>query len=45
MIEMERTGWSDLRQEHSNKIEAPDIPDSDYTDFAGMRSMGNVSQR
>ena len=29
MVEMERTEWSDLRQEHSNKIEAPDISDSD----------------
>ena len=25
MVEMERTEWSDLRQENSNKIEAPDI--------------------
>ena len=29
MIEMERTEWSDLRQENPNKIEAPDISDSD----------------
>ena len=37
---------SDLRQENSNKIEAPDISDSDYTDFAlRMRNMANVSQR
>ena len=25
MVEMERTEWSDLRQEHSNKIEAPGV--------------------
>ena len=37
---------SDLRQENSNKVEAPDISDSDYTDFAlRMRNMANVSQR
>ena len=29
MVEMERTEWSDLRQENPNKIEAPDISDSD----------------
>ena len=27
MVEMERTEWSDLRQENPNKIEAPDILD------------------
>ena len=27
MVEMERTEWSDLRQESPNKIEAPDTPD------------------
>ena len=34
MVEMERTEWTDLQQENSNKIEAPDISDSDYTYFA-----------
>ena len=46
MVEMKRTEWSDLRQENSNKIEAPDISDSDYIVFALlMRNMANVSQR
>ena len=46
MFEMERTEWSDLRQDNSNNIEAPDISDSDYTDFPlRMRNMANVSQR
>ena len=40
-----RTEWSDLQQENSNKIEAPDISDSDLIDFAlRMRNMANVSQ-
>ena len=34
MVEMERTEWSDLRQESSNEIEAPDIPDSGSTGVA-----------
>ena len=34
MTEMERTEWSDLLQESSNEIKAPDIPDSDSTDVA-----------
>ena len=34
MVEMERTWWSDLRQERPNEIEDPDIPDSDSTDAA-----------
>ena len=29
MVEMERSEWSDLRQENPNKIEASDISDSD----------------
>ncbi len=29
MVEMARTEWSDLRQENTNKLEAPDISDSD----------------
>ena len=34
---------SDLRQENSNEIEAPDIPDSDSTDLAvRLRNMANV---
>ena len=46
MVEMERTEWSDLRQEHTNTIEAPGISDTDYTDFTlRMRNMANVSQR
>ena len=45
MVEMERTEWSDLRQESSNKIEDPDIPDSYSTDAAvRLRNMANVSQ-
>ena len=44
MVDMTRTEWSDLRQESSNTIEAPDIPDSDSTDFAlRLRNMANVS--
>ena len=43
---MERTGWSDLRQGSPNKIEDPDIPDSDSTDAAvRLRNMANVNQR
>ena len=43
---MERTEWSDLRQENSNNIDALDISDSGETDFAlRMRNMANVSQR
>ena len=43
MVEMERTEWSDLRQENSYKIEAPDIPDSDSTDVAlRLRNMVNA---
>ena len=34
MVEMERSEWSDLRQESTNEIEDPDIPDSDSTDAA-----------
>ena len=34
VFEMERSDWSELRQESSNKNEAPDIPDSDLTDVA-----------
>ena len=46
MVEMESTEWSDLRQESPNKIEDPDIPDSDSTDAAvRLRNMANVSQR
>ena len=47
MVEMERTEWSDLRQENPNEInEDPDIPDSDSTDAAvRLRNMANVSQR
>ena len=45
MVEMERTEWSDLRQESPNEIEDPDIPDSDSTDTAvRLRNMANVSQ-
>ena len=44
MFEMEGAEWSDLRQENSNKIEAPDIPDSDSTDgVARLRNMANLS--
>ncbi len=43
MVEMERTEWSDLRQESSNENETPDIPDSDSTDVALLlRIMANV---
>ena len=43
MVEMERIEWSDLRQENSNKIEDPDIPDSDSTDVSlRLRNMANV---
>ena len=46
LVEMERTEWSDLRQESPNEIEDPDIPDSDSTDTAvRLRNMANVSQR
>ena len=46
MVVMERTEWSDLRQENPNKIEDPDIPDSDSTDAAvRLRNMANGSQR
>ena len=46
MVKMERTERSDLRQENPNKIEDPDIPDSDSTDIAvRLRNMANVSQR
>ena len=46
MVEMERTEWSDLRQESPNEIEDPDIPDSDSTDTAvRLRNMANVGQR
>ena len=44
MVEMERTEWSDLRQESSNEIEAHAIPDSNSTDVAlRLRNMANVS--
>ena len=43
---MERTEWSDLRQESPNEIEDPDIPDSDSTDAAvWLQNMANVSKR
>ena len=46
MVEMERTDWSDLRQETINKNEAPDIGGSNSTDVAlRLRNMANVSQR
>ena len=46
MVEMERTEWSDLRQESTNEIVDPDIPDSDSTDTAvRLRNVANVSQR
>ena len=36
--------WRDLRQEIPNKIEAPDIPDSDSTDVVvWLRNMANIS--
>ena len=45
IVEMERTEWSDLRQESPNEIEDPDIPDNDSTDAAvRLRNMANVSQ-
>ena len=41
-----RNGWSDLRLESSNKIEAPGIPGSDSTDVAlRLQHMANVSER
>ena len=46
MDEMERSDWSDLRQESSMKNEAhgPGIPDSDSTDVAlRLRNLANVS--
>ena len=44
MADMERTEMSDMRQDHSNTIEAPDIPDSDSTDVAlPLRNVANVS--
>ena len=44
MVEMERSDWSDLRQESSKGNEAPDIPDSDSTDVAlRLQNMANVS--
>ena len=44
MAEMERTEWSDLRQENSDKIEDPDITDIYSTDVAQrLRNMANVS--
>ena len=44
LVEMERTDWSDLRQESSNENEAVDIPDSDSADVALLlRNMANVS--
>ena len=46
MVEMERTGCTDLRQESPNEIENPDILDSDSTDAdVRSRNMANVSQR
>ena len=46
MVEIERTELSNLRQESPNKIEDPDIPDSDSTDVAvRLRNMANGSQR
>ena len=33
MVEMERTEWSDLRQESTNENESPHIPNSDSNDF------------
>ena len=45
MVEMERSDWSDLRQESSDENEAQaDIPDSDSTGVAlRLRNMANVS--
>ena len=46
MVKMERAEQSDLRQESTNKIEDPDISDSDSTDIAvRLRNVVNVSQR
>ena len=46
MVKMERAERSDLRQESTNEIEDPDIPDSDSTDIAvRLRNVANVSQR
>ena len=46
MVKMERTERSDLRQESTNEIEDPNIPDSDSTDIAvRLRNVANVSQR
>ena len=43
MVEIERTVWSDLRQENSKKTENPDIPDSDSIDVVlRLRNMANV---
>ena len=45
MVEMERTGCTDLRQESTNGIENPDILGSDSTDAdVRSRNMANVSQ-
>ena len=44
MVEMERSDWSDFRQESSDENEAHDIPDSDSTGVAlWLRNMANVS--
>ena len=44
MVEMERSDWTDLRQESSKENEAPDISDSDSTDVAlRQRNMAYVS--
>ena len=46
VVKMERTEWSDLRQESPNEIEDPGIPESDSTDASvQLRNMANVSQR
>ena len=46
IYKMERAERSDLRQESTNEIEDPDIPDSDSTDIAlRLRNVANVSQR
>ena len=45
MVEMERTEWSDLRQESSNDIEDPDIPDSDSKCGATEDCCGYVGWR
>ena len=45
MVEMERTEWSDLQQENTNEIEAPNIPDSDSIDVAvRLQNVANVSK-